>query len=102
MSTSTLTNTVASTLSRFPMPAMWTKGSVQQRTLMMGVALAVLSNVLFGVLYAYSSFLAPLSGTQVFIWRMLAMWAKAVALSMDFSQSLESVPELMTLARCGG
>jgi len=78
MSTSTLTNTVASTLSRFPMPAMWTKGSVQQRTLMMGVALAVLSNVLFGVLYAYSSFLAPLSGTQVFIWRMLAMWAALI------------------------
>ena len=78
MSTSTPTNTVASTLSRFPMPAMWTKGSVQQRTLMMGVALAVLSNVLFGVLYAYSSFLAPLSGTQVFIWRMLAMWAALI------------------------
>ena len=78
MSTSTLTNTVASTLSRFPMPAMWTKGSVQQRTLIMGVALAVLSNVLFGVLYAYSSFLAPLSGTQVFIWRMLAMWAALI------------------------
>ncbi len=78
MATSTLTNTVASTLSRFPMPAMWTKGSVQQRTLMMGVALAVLSNVLFGVLYAYSSFLAPLSGTQVFIWRMLAMWAALI------------------------
>ncbi|MEK6220094.1 MAG: EamA family transporter RarD [Psychrobacter cryohalolentis] len=78
MSTSTLTNTVASTLSRFPMPAIWTKGSVQQRTLMTGVALAVLSNVLFGVLYAYSSFLAPLSGTQVFIWRMLAMWAALI------------------------
>ena len=78
MSTSTLTNTVASTLSRFPMPAMWTKGSVKQRTLIMGVALAVLSNVLFGVLYAYSSFLAPLSGTQVFIWRMLAMWAALI------------------------
>lgn len=78
MSTSTLTNTVVSTLSRFPMSAMWTKGSVQQRNLMMGVALAVLSNVLFGVLYAYSSFLAPLSGTQVFIWRMLAMWAALI------------------------
>ena len=78
MSTSILTNTVASTLSRFPMPAMWTKGSVKQRTLIMGVALAVLSNVLFGVLYAYSSFLAPLSGTQVFIWRMLAMWAALI------------------------
>ena len=75
MSTSTLSTTLFSTLSRLPMPAMWTTGTAQQRTLMMGVALAVLSNLLFGVLYAYSSFLAPLSGTQVFIWRMLAMWA---------------------------
>ena len=102
MATSTLTNTVASTLSRFPMPAMWTKGSVQQRTLMMGVALAVLSNVLFGVLYAYSSFLAPLSGTQVFIWRMLAMWAALIGyllisgrlgLHMDKLKALGSVKQ---------
>ena len=78
MSTSTLSTTLAATLSRLPMPAMWTTGTAQQRTLMMGVALAVLSNLLFGVLYAYSSFLAPLSGTQVFIWRMLAMWAALI------------------------
>ena len=71
-------NTLATTVARLPLPVMWTKGSVQQRTLMMGVALAILSNVLFGVLYAYSSFLAPLSGTQVFIWRMLAMWAALI------------------------
>jgi chloramphenicol-sensitive protein RarD len=74
MSTSILANTFAATLSRLPLPALWTSGSAQQRILMLGVALAILSNVLFGVLYAYSSLLAPLSGTQVFIWRMLAMW----------------------------
>ncbi len=78
MSTSTLSTTLAATLSRLPMPAIWTTGTAQQRTLIMGVALAVLSNLLFGVLYAYSSFLAPLSGTQVFIWRMLAMWAALI------------------------
>ena len=78
MSTSTLSTTLAATLSRLPMPAIWTTGTAQQRTLMMGVALAVLSNLLFGVLYTYSSFLAPLSGTQVFIWRMLAMWAALI------------------------
>ena len=82
MSTSTLStvfnNTLANTISRLPLPTMWTAGSAKQRTLIMGVALAVLSNLLFGVLYAYSSFLAPLSGTQVFIWRMLAMWAALV------------------------
>lgn len=74
MSTSILANTLAATLSHLPLPALWTSGSAQQRILMLGVALAILSNVLFGVLYAYSSLLAPLSGTQVFIWRMLAMW----------------------------
>lgn len=71
-------NTLATTVSRIPLPAIWTVGSTQQRTLISGVVLAVLSNVLFGILYAYSSFLAPLSGTQVFIWRMLAMWAALV------------------------
>lgn len=72
------TNMLAATVSRLPLPAVWTAGSKQQRTLIMGVALAILSNLLFGVLYAYSSFLAPLSGTQVFIWRMLAMWAALI------------------------
>lgn len=82
MSTSMLShafaNTLANTVSRLPLPAIWTAGSAQQRTLILGVVLAVISNLLFGVLYAYSSFLAPLSGTQVFIWRMLAMWAALV------------------------
>lgn len=39
-----------------------------------GIILAVFSNVLFGVLYAYGKWLAPLSGTQVFYWRMVMMW----------------------------
>ncbi len=82
MSTSMLStvfaNTLATTVSRLPLPAIWTAGSAQQRTLILGVILAILSNLLFGVLYAYSRFLAPLSGTQVFIWRMLAMWAALV------------------------
>ncbi len=82
MSTSMLsivvTNTLANTASRIPLPTMWTSGSAKQRTLIMGVMLAIISNLLFGVLYAYSSFLAPLSGTQVFIWRMLAMWAALI------------------------
>ncbi len=71
-------NTLATTAARLPLPAIWTAGNTQQRTLILGVSFAILSNVLFGVLYAYSSFLAPLSGTQVFIWRMLAMWAALV------------------------
>jgi chloramphenicol-sensitive protein RarD len=71
-------NTLANTVSRLPLPAIWTAGSAQQRILILGVVLAVISNLLFGVLYAYSSFLAPLSGTQVFIWRMLAMWVALI------------------------
>lgn len=75
-------NTLATTAARLPLSAIWTAGNTQQRTLILGVSFAILSNVLFGVLYAYSSFLSPLSGTQVFIWRMLAMWAALVGYLM--------------------
>jgi len=78
MSTTTLSSVFTSTILRLPVPAIWASGSAKQRTLIIGAALAVMSNALFGVLYAYSHFLAPLSGTQVFIWRMLAMWASLV------------------------
>ncbi|MDN5566742.1 MAG: EamA family transporter RarD [Psychrobacter sp.] len=97
MSTSILSTTLFSTLSRLPMPAMWTTGTPQQRTLMMGVALAVLSNLLFGVLYAYSSFLAPLSGTQVFIWRMLAMWAALIGYLIISGRLTSHIDKLKSL-----
>ncbi len=41
---------------------------------LMGVSLAVLSNVLFGMIYGYGKLLHELSGTQIFLWRMLMMW----------------------------
>lgn len=41
--------------------------------LKLGTALALLSNILFAVLYLYSGFLEPLSGTGVFVWRILMM-----------------------------
>ncbi|MGO3896263.1 MAG: EamA family transporter RarD [Psychrobacter sp.] len=78
MSMQMLSNTVTTSLTRWLLPSVWTTGNTQQRTLMLGVSFAILSNILFGVLYAYSSFLTPLSGTQVFIWRMLSMWAVLV------------------------
>ena len=78
MSMQMLSNTVTTSLTRGLLPSVWTTGNAQQRTLMLGVSFAILSNILFGVLYAYSSFLSPLSGTQVFIWRMLSMWAVLV------------------------
>ena len=97
MSTSALSTILFSTLSRLPMPAMWTTGTLQQRTLMIGVALAVLSNLLFGVLYAYSSFLAPLSGTQVFIWRMLAMWAALIGYLIISGRLTSHIDKLKSL-----
>lgn len=45
-----------------------------KNTLIVGVALAILSNVLFGVLYVYGKWLSPLTGTSVFLWRMVMMW----------------------------
>ena len=101
MSTSILSNvfanTLTSTLARIPLPAVWTAGSTQQRTLMLGVTLAILSNVLFGVLYAYSSFLSPLSGTQVFIWRMLAMWAALIGYLVISGRLGSHIDKLKTL-----
>ena len=48
---------------------------IKHNTVVIGVVLAVLSNVLFGVLYAYGKWMSPLSGTQMFLWRMVMMWA---------------------------
>lgn len=45
-----------------------------KNTAIVGIGLAIFSNVLFAVLYMYSHWLAPLTGTQVFLWRMVAMW----------------------------
>lgn len=78
MSMQMLSNTVTTSLIRWLLPSVLTTGNTQQRMLMLGVSFAILSNILFGILYAYSSFLTPLSGTQVFIWRMLSMWAVLV------------------------
>lgn len=38
-----------------------------------GILAAVASNTLFGVLYLYSKWLAPMGGTEVFAWRMVSM-----------------------------
>ena len=42
--------------------------------LWIGALLAIISNVLFSALYMYGKWLTPLSGTDVFLWRMLMMW----------------------------
>lgn len=38
-----------------------------------GIALVILANLLFGVLYTYGKWLNPLTGTSVFLWRMVMM-----------------------------
>lgn len=60
-----------------------------------GVGLAVLSNLLFGVLYLYSHWLTPLSGTQVFLWRMVAMWV-GVALLMVVTNGFLQLSQFLT------
>lgn len=39
-----------------------------------GVTLSLLSSLLFGLMYYLSTLLAPLSGTEVYGWRMLMTW----------------------------
>ncbi|WP_227429112.1 EamA family transporter RarD [Psychrobacter sp. I-STPA6b] len=92
-----------STLARYRtqllQPTWFYKHDRTQQTLMLGVALAVLSNVLFGVLYTYSSWLAPLSGTQVFIWRVIAMWVAIISflgVSGKMHQSVQTLKSLKT------
>lgn len=38
-----------------------------------GIQIAILSNLLFGVLYLYSDWMKPIDGTAVFAWRMVSM-----------------------------
>ncbi|MCF7522225.1 EamA family transporter RarD [Neisseria sp. ZJ106] len=51
-----------------------------------GVAAAVLSNGLFSILFLYSMWMQPLSGTDVFAWRMIGMLFALLAL-MSLSRS---------------
>ncbi|PNK61310.1 EamA family transporter RarD [Psychrobacter sp. FDAARGOS_221] len=57
----------------------WSTHDPHQKTLMIGAVLAIISNLLFAVLYFYSTLLQPLTGTQVFIWRMLTMWLTLIS-----------------------
>ncbi|WFF38558.1 hypothetical protein LU290_10010 [Moraxella nasibovis] len=51
----------------------------KRRQFVFGVALVVLANVLFGVLYSYGKWLSPLTGTSVFLWRMVMILACLLA-----------------------
>lgn len=43
------------------------------QTIKNGIIAALISNLLFGILYIYSHWMLPMSGTKVFAWRMVAM-----------------------------
>jgi EamA domain-containing membrane protein RarD len=45
-----------------------------------GLAAAICSNLLFAALFLYSSWMQPMSGTDVFMWRMVAMLFGLLAL----------------------
>lgn len=57
-----------------------TKLSSPHNNLMMGVVLAILSNVMFAMVYAYGKWLPALTGTNIFYWRMVMMWVCLVGL----------------------
>lgn len=42
-----------------------------RRQFLLGIVLVILANILFGVLYTYGKWLMPLTGTSVFLWRMV-------------------------------
>ena len=68
--------------------------------LLWGLGLALLSNVLFAVIYLYSHWLSPLTGTQVFLWRMVAMWFGLLALMLmtgGFATLRQFVAKLTTV-----
>lgn len=52
---------------------------IPQTNLKAGVVLAIISNLLFAVFFLYSGWLAPMTGTQVFVWRLLTMFVVIMA-----------------------
>lgn len=52
---------------------------LNSHSLGLGIALAIVSNVLFGTFYLYGVWLAPMTGTEVFVWRLVAMFVVMIA-----------------------
>ena len=49
-------------------------------TLSKGIFAATASNILFSMLFLYGVWMKPMSGTEVFAWRMVAMLAALLIL----------------------
>ena len=63
-----------------------------------GIVLSVLASSLFGVMYNYTSLLYPLSGAEIFGWRML-LTLPCMTLFMCFSGDWRLVPTIVTRLR---
>lgn len=59
---------------------------IPQTNLKLGVTLAIISNLLFSVFFLYSGWLAPMTGTQVFVWRLLTMFVVILAYLLGSGQ----------------
>ena len=67
-----------------------------------GVLAAVASNVLFAMLFLYSSWMKPMNGTDVFAWRMVGMLFALFALaSLTHSWQATPAQASVTARRCG-
>lgn len=53
-----------------------------------GVLAAVASNVLFAMLFLYSSWMKPMNGTDVFAWRMVGMLFALASLTHSWQGAL--------------
>lgn len=63
-----------------------------------GIVLSVLASSLFGVMYYYTSLLYPLSGAEIFGWRLL-LTLPCMTLFMCFSGDWRLVPTIVTRLR---
>ena len=63
-----------------------------------GIVLSVLASSLFGVMYYFTSLLWPLSGAEIFGWRML-LTLPCMTLFMCFSGDWRLVPVIFSRLR---
>lgn len=63
-----------------------------------GIVLSILSSSLFASLYFYTTFLNPLTGTEIFGWRML-MTCPFVGLFMYLNRDIELIKEVINRIR---
>lgn len=68
-----------------------------RRQFIWGIALVVLANLLFGVLYTYGKWLSPLTGTSVFLWRMVMILGCLLVFLVVSGQSKTIINDLKAI-----